>query len=173
MVYARLTSDDKWLVITSDNPLEMKQLKLSFTKKINDWYIIKKKFPYANVEETFMNSYGMIPVGLWLELVNICKKYYFSLQFADDVNCRIKNCNITQKDFINYVNKIFEKSDITPMPYQLEGIYNILSYKNCCVEVSTSGGKTLMTYILFKFATEYLGIKHILYVGMILFVHMI
>ena len=164
MINARLTSDDKWIVITSDNPLEMKQLKLSFTKKINDWYIIKKKFPYANVEETFMNAYGMIPVGLWLELVNICKKYGFSLQFADDVNCRIKNCNITQTDFVNYVNKIFEKSEITPMPYQLEGIYNILSYKNCCVEVSTSGGKTLMTYILFKFATEYLGIKHILYI---------
>lgn len=164
MVNARLTPDNKWIVVTSDIDMEMKQLKLCFTKRINDWFIIKKKFPYANIDETFMNAYGMIPVGLWLELVNCCKKYGYSLTFADDFNCRIKNCNITQDDFTQYVNKIFEKSDITPMPYQVEGIYNILSYKNCCVEVSTSGGKTLMTYILFKFATEVLGIKHILYV---------
>lgn len=164
MIYARLTPDNKWLVVESDNNIEIKQLKLSFTKKINNWYIIKKKTPYANVDETFMNAYGMIPVGLWLELVNICKKYGYSLTFSEDFNCRIKNCSIAEADFIKYVNNLFRKSDITPMPYQLTGIYNILSYKNCCVEVSTSGGKTLMTYILFKFATEYLGIKHILYI---------
>lgn len=164
MITARLTVDNKWIVVNSDNKLELKQLKLSFTRRIPNWFIIKKKAPYANIEESFMNAYGMIPVGLWLELVNICKKFSFSLQFSDDFNCKIKDCSISLESFNDYVNNLFDKSSITPMPYQLEGIFSVLSYKNCCVEVSTSGGKTLMTYILFKYATDVLGIKHILYV---------
>ena len=75
MLKARLTTDNQWIIVESDNAVEMKQLRLSYTKKIPNWYIIKKKASYANVDETFMNSYGMIPKGLWLELVKICKKY--------------------------------------------------------------------------------------------------
>ena len=164
MIKAKLTQDNQWIICESDVPMEMKQLKLSFCVKIPNWYIIKKKFAYANVDETFMNSYGMIPRGLWLYLVDICKKYKFSIQFEDDFNCRITNCNVNKEDFIEYTNKLFEKSDITPYEYQVEGVWNILTYKNCCAEVSTSGGKTLMTYILFKYMIEKLGYKHILYV---------
>ena len=65
MITARLTVDNKWIVVASDNKLELKQLKLSFTRRIPNWFIIKKKAPYANIEECFMNAYGMIPVGLW------------------------------------------------------------------------------------------------------------
>ena len=60
MLKARLTCDNQWIIVESDNAVELKQLKMSFTKKINDWYIIKKKAPYANVDETFMNSYGCL-----------------------------------------------------------------------------------------------------------------
>lgn len=164
MIKARLTSDDKWIVVDCSEKIERRQLELSMSKKINNWFIIKKKCPYANVNESFMNKYGMIPVGLWMELIKICQKYNLSIEFQEDFNCKIKNCNITKEDFSKYVNDLFKKSSLTPMQYQIDGIYNILSYKNCCVEVSTSGGKTLMTYILFKYVTEELGIKHILYV---------
>ena len=164
MITARLTPDNKWIVVNCSEKIEHKQLQLSFTKKVNNWFIIKKKYPYANINESFMNKYGMIPAGLWMELVKICQKYNYQLEFDPDFNCRIKNCDITKEDFTKYVKDLFSESDITPMEYQVEGIYNILSYKNCCVEVSTSGGKTLMTYILFKYVTEKLNIKHILYV---------
>lgn len=164
MITAKLTPDNNFICLDSNNLIELKQIKLSLTVKIPNWFIIKRKCSYANTEETFMNDYNMVPVGLWLELVNICKKYGYSIQFADDFNCRIKNCSMTSEDFTNYVNDLFSKSDMAPKQYQVDGIYNILSYKKCCVEVSTSGGKTLMTYILFKFMTEQLGLKHILYI---------
>jgi len=164
MLKARLTADNQWIVVESDNIIEMKQLKLSFTKKINDWWIIKKKAPYANVDETFMNSYGMIPVGLWIELIRICKKFNYSIEFAEDFNCRIKNCNISREMYDNFIDELFSNSSLSKRDYQLEGVFNILQYRNCCVEVSTSGGKTLMTYLLFKFMIDKLGFKHILYV---------
>ena len=164
MLKARLTTDNQWIIVESDNAVEMKQLRLSYTKKIPNWYIIKKKASYANVDETFMNSYGMIPKGLWLELVKICKKYNYSLQFTDDFNCRIKNCNITREDFDAFIDNLFSNSSLIKKDYQIDGVFNILQYQNCCAEVSTSGGKTLMTYLLFKYMIDKLGFKHILYV---------
>lgn len=164
MVSARLTSDNKWIITDSDSQLEMKQLKLSFTKHIPDWWIIKKKAPYANVEESFMNSYGMIPAGLWMELIKICKKYKYSLDFTEDFNCKIKNCNISREDFDEFIDNLIGNSTLEKKDYQLDGVFNILQYQNCCAEVSTSGGKTFMTYLLFKYMIEKLGFKHILYV---------
>ena len=164
MIKARLTYDNNWIIVESDNVTEMKQLKLSFTKRINDWYIIKKKAPYANIDESFMNSYGMIPKGLWLELIRICKKYKYSLQFAEDFNCRIKNCNITRENFDNFVDSLLSNSKLDKKAYQLDAVFNILQYRECCVEVSTSGGKTFMTYLLFKYMIDELGFKHILYI---------
>lgn len=164
MITARLTQDNQWIICDSDVPMEMKQLRLSFCVKIPKWYIIKKKYSGANVDETFMNSYGMIPAGLWLYLVDICKKYNYSLKFEDDFACRMTNCNITKDEFTQFVDNLFKNSSMTPYGYQVEGIWNILTYKNCCAEISTSGGKTFMTYIMFKFMIEKLGYKHILYV---------
>jgi superfamily II DNA or RNA helicase len=164
MINAKLTPDNRFICLESDNSMELKQIKLSLTIKLPNWFIIKRKCPYANIEERFMNDYNMVPVGLWLELINICKKFGYSIHFADDFNCRIKNCSMTSDDFTTYVNNLFSQSNMTPKQYQIDGIYSVLSYKNCCVEVSTSGGKTLMTYIMFKFMTEYLNLKHILYI---------
>ena len=47
MLKARLTTDNQWIIVESDNAVEMKQLRLSYTKKIPNWYIIKKKASYA------------------------------------------------------------------------------------------------------------------------------
>lgn len=162
---ATLTFDDKFIVISDLTDIERKQLQLSFTKKIPNWFIIKKKNPFANVDLSFINSSNMIPTGLWMELVNICKKFNFSLTFSSDFNCRIKNCEFNEKIFYDYISDLFKSNEkIKPENYQTKGIYNVLSYKNCCLEVSTSGGKTLMAYMLFKFLYDNSECKHVLYV---------
>lgn len=162
---AALTFDNKFIVISDLTDIERKQLQLSFTKKIPNWFIIKKKNPFANVDLSFINSSNMIPTGLWLELVNICKKFNFSLIFSSDFNCRIKNCEFNEKIFYDYISDLFKSNEkIKPENYQTKGIYNVLSYKNCCLEVSTSGGKTLMAYMLFKFLYDNNECKHVLYV---------
>lgn len=162
---ATLTFDNKFIVISDLTDIERKQLQLSFTKKIPNWFIIKKKNPFANVDLSFINSSNMIPTGLWMELVNICKKFNFSLTFSSDFNCRIKNCEFNEKIFYDYITDLFKSNEkIKPENYQTKGIYNVLSYKNCCLEVSTSGGKTLMAYMLFKFLYDNNECKHVLYV---------
>ena len=54
MVTATLTEDNKWIYVDG-NPDEVRHIRANFTKKINSWFIIKKKNPDANVEESFMN----------------------------------------------------------------------------------------------------------------------
>lgn len=162
---AKLTFDNKFIILYELTDLEKKQLQVSFTKKIPNWFIIKKKNPFANVDSTFINSSNMIPTGLWMELVRVCKKYNFSLIFSDDFNCKIKNCELTFDDFKSHISNLFlDNEKIKPENYQLTGVYNILSYKNCCLEVSTSGGKTLMAYMFFRFLFDNNNSAKILYV---------
>lgn len=162
---AELTFDNKYIILSDVEPLERKQLEISFTKKIPNWFIIKKNNPYVNVDSAFINSSNMIPTGLWMELVNVCKKYNFKLYFSEDFNCRIRNCEFNYDTYVTYINELFSQNEkITPEDYQIKGIYNVLQYKNCCIEVSTSGGKTLMAYMLFKFLYDNTPNKKILYV---------
>ena len=163
MLTARLVEDNKFIVIEG-NHRELQQVRLAFTKKLNSWYIIKSKNPDATIEESFMNTVGMIPVGLWVELVNICKRFNYQILFYEDFERRTKDMNITFEGFKSYTDDLFKNSSMKLRDYQVEGAYNMLHYKNCCVEISTSGGKTVISYVIFKYLKDVVGMKHILFV---------
>jgi len=163
MLFARLSDDTKWILVEG-NPDEVQLVRSQFVKKINSWYIIKKKNKNANVDETFMNQYGILPTGLWVELINACKKFNVSLVFEDDFTKKTTNCHISREEYDSFMDNLFENSEIKPKKYQLDSVYNMVYYKNCCVEISTSGGKTLISYMLFKFLKDYLGVKRILFI---------
>ena len=163
MLTARLTEDFQWIHVEGD-ALEMNQIKMAFTKKVNQWYIIKSKNPNADVDERFINGIGLIPVGLWIDLISVCKKFGYQISFVDDFEKKIKNTDISYDTFSKYVDGLYANSPIYPRDYQIEGVYRMLEYKNACIEVSTSGGKTLMAYMLFRFMKDYLNYQHILIV---------
>ena len=163
MLIASLVNDNKFLLVEG-NTDELDQVRLSFTKKINSWFIIKKKCPNVTVDEKFMNSIGMIPVGLWVELINVCRKFNYSLSFSADFNGQVINTEITEESFTQFANELFSKSDISPKDYQIAAAFNMIKYKNCCVEVSTSGGKTLISYMMFRYMKYVLGLGKILFV---------
>lgn len=50
----------------------------------------------------------------------------------------------------------------TPRPYQYEAAYKVLQYKISLSELATRAGKTLISYMIFRYAMTYLGIKKIL-----------
>lgn len=164
MVFAKLTYDKNWIVLESDSGFDIDRIRQAFTLKINDWFILKKKNPLINVDEAFINEYNMIPVGLWLELIATCQRLNISLQFSDDFNTSIKECSLNREDFDKYVADLFKNPDLQPKDYQKDSVFNILQYKKCCVEISTSGGKTFISYILFRYMIDVLGIKHILFI---------
>ena len=163
MLTARLTEDKNWILVEGD-VIELKQLRLCFTKKIPSWFIIKSKNPNAVVEENFMNNFGLIPVGLWIELINACTRFGYQIAFIDDFDKKIRNPNISYDTFKEYINGLFQNSKMTPRDYQIDGVFKIIEFMRCCVEISTSGGKTLMAYMLFRFMKDFLHFNHILFI---------
>ena len=52
--------------------------------------------------------------------------------------------------------------DRTPRPYQYEAAYKILQWNSSVSQLATRAGKTLIAYIVFRYAMEYMGVKNIL-----------
>lgn len=162
---AILTNDEKFIRVIETKPIEMEQLKISFTRKIPNWFIIKKKMPWMNINSSFINEYGFIPAGLWLHLSNVCKKFNYELEFLDDFNCKIKNCSMNFNDYNAYIKELFKNSEkIKPYNHQIEGSFSLMKYKKCCGQISTGAGKTLMGYMMFKYLTEKINTHHMLYI---------
>ena len=156
---AQLTPDGKFIHLTELTDIEICQLHSSFTKKIPNWFLIKQKNSAANIETTFINTYNYIPAGLWVELLKICKRNNFSINFLDDFNCKIKSCDFDISYLQEYIDELFKNNvkNIYPYKHQIDGVYNIFLYKTCNLGISTSGGKTMLAYIMFKFFMDKLN----------------
>lgn len=163
MLTARLLEGNRFLIVEG-NPDELDHVRLEFTKKINNWFVIKSKNKDANVDEAFITDSGIIPVGLWVELINACKKFNYVLTFYSDFEEKTRDMTMTYDGFKEYVDGLFSKSGMTLREYQVMGAFNMLSYRNCCVEISTSGGKTVISYVIFRYMIDVLKLKHILFV---------
>jgi len=159
----RVTSDKKYLQAENYTMHEIEQLEYSFTKKVDNYFIIKKKIPHWDGEIKFIDRYQRIPIGLWQEVYNVAKKFHFPLEVEGiehlyDKNHDFESFSIWAQDYFS------EHPTITPRDYQIEGANRILKFKNCTEEISTSGGKTLIAFLLFKYFLDIKKLKKMLYV---------
>ena len=165
-----ITFDKKYFVLSSDYIFELNVIRTAFTREIPNAWMLKKITNIQNTERCFMNQYNMIPVGLWLELIKIAKQFNITLDLTDKAKEYINEFQLNEEDFYKYVNELFKdaKTDegnvFKPYDYQIKAAYNILKYKKSCAEISTSGGKTLISFIIFKYLLDVQNIKNILYI---------
>ena len=76
----KISEDKRFLHLIDSTQIEYDQLVYSMTKKVNSYFIIKKKLPHWDGEVKFIDSGGRIPVGLWQEIKNVCDKYNFQIE---------------------------------------------------------------------------------------------
>lgn len=170
MVNLDITDDKKFLVLKSCEQSELSQLCLSMTKERPDAFIIKRKSPWIPTTRSFMNEYGMVPIGCWVLFLNICKEYNFSVSMSDALKEYLNSFALDWESFKKYVDNLFEGAEddmgrpFKPYDYQIEAAYNLAKYHKCCGEISTSGGKTLITFILFKYLLDVEGVHDFLYI---------
>lgn len=160
----KLKIDDskKFLVVVSSTQLELEQLQASFTKKLDNWYIIKKKNPHWNCEVSFIDRYQRIPIGLWMEVQKLSKQYKFPLHI-EGVEYLFEK-DFDESDFIEWVDEYFVESDKKPRDYQKEAAIRVLKFKNCVEEIATSGGKTFMAFMIFRYLLAKGFINKLLYI---------
>jgi superfamily II DNA or RNA helicase len=165
-----ITSDRKFLILTDVTQLELEQLELSFTRKPDNWFIIKKKVPHWNGEIKFIDSYNRIPIGLWKEVQNVAQKYNFPLQIEGSNELIDESFN--EEDFDEWHQEFFKNAYVganndikfTPRWYQIEGAKRILKFRFCTEEISTSGGKTLIAFMVFRYLYARNKLKKFLYI---------
>jgi hypothetical protein len=78
-----ITFDDKYIVLESEYIYELNVIRNAFTREIPNAWMLKKITTIQNTERCFMNSYNMIPIGLWLEMVKIAKQFNINLELTD------------------------------------------------------------------------------------------
>ena len=106
-----VTKDGRYLSVEGMSILEKEQLNLYFTKKVPDWYIIKKVAPYANIEESFVYESRVLPGGLWIELCNMAKKYGYQLTFDEKFSSIMMDPELNLDSFKVYVDNLFKDID--------------------------------------------------------------
>lgn len=161
-----ITDDHKFIVLKDASKFEAGQLKLSLTREMPNSFVVKKINPNVNTKRCFINNYGLIPFGLWVTVMGIAKRYGIPIELSDSLKaCTDFSKSITYEEFESYVSSLFSKCKdrFFPKPYQIEAAWKAIKYKNDCVEISTSGGKTLISYIIFKWLLDN-GVDNILYI---------
>lgn len=159
----KITEDQKFLIIDDCTQLEMEQIESSFVKKPENWFILKKKKPHWDCQIRFIDKYSRIPIGLWKEVKDFCTKYHFtfSIQGAEILT----DSTFNEEDFEEWINEFFTDSEnFFPREYQTEGCKRILKFRICTEEISTSAGKTIMAYMIFRYLLDKGKIKKLLYV---------
>ena len=158
----KISEDGNFLQILDCTELEHEQLHSSFSKKHDSYFILKKKMPHWDGEIKFVDNFGRIPVGLWGELKKMGEKFQIPIEIENSE--RLIDQTFFEDDLDEWIEKHFENSSKKPRYYQTEAAKRILKFMRCTEEISTSGGKTLIAYMLFRYMFDKGLVKKFLYV---------
>ncbi len=158
-----LTENKQYLRVDEATELELEQLNISLTKRIDSWRFnpLVKRGVWDGYISYFKDN-KWIPAGLWRYVYNVCKEYKFELKINGVTELFDKN--ITAEWFEQYALELFKGSEITPRDYQIEAAYNILKFRKCLSELATSAGKTLISFLTVAFLLEREKAKKILFI---------
>jgi superfamily II DNA or RNA helicase len=154
MLKFNISEDRQWLLLVGfEDEVERKQIELSLTQKIHNWYfhpLVKKKIWDGSI--CFVEKKGpvwRIPIGLWRELFEIGKEYKIDI----DINGldKLLLSDLTLEEFQIWVEEFFSGKEIQPRDYQIEAAWKIVKYRYSVSEIATSSGKTLIAFMIFAF----------------------
>jgi superfamily II DNA or RNA helicase len=154
MLRFQVSEDQQWMVlIESPDEIEKKQIEISLTKKIHNFYfhpLVKKKIWDGSV--CFVDKKGpfmRVPIGLWRELMQIGEDYKIKIEIEGLDDLILKD--LTLEDFTLWVNEFFSDSKMEPRDYQIDTAWKLIKYRYSVSEVATSSGKTLISFMIFAY----------------------
>jgi len=158
MLRFKVSEDRKWIILLrSDDEIEKRQIELSLTKKINNWYfhpLVKKKIWDGNI--CFIEkkgTYWRIAIGLWRELYDIGKEYDIDLKIEGIEELFLSE--LTLEDFQSWVDTFFEGKSKVPRDYQVHAAWKIIKYRYSVSEIATSSGKTLIAFMILAYLKQH------------------
>ena len=98
-------------------------------------------------------------IGLWQDIYKFLKKNNVPYDGLDSE--RFKRKMIHTFDEFKEIVKSWNLS-LEPRPYQYEAAYKIIEWNKSLSQLATRAGKTLISYMIFRYCMENLGVKKIL-----------
>ena len=158
-----LTDDNQFLRIDEATEIELEQIRISLTKRIESWRfhpLVKRGVWDGYV--SYIKDDKWIPAGLWRHVMTICKEYRYELKIEGIK--RLIDSNINAEQFEEWATDFFKGSQFTPRDYQIETAYNILKFRKCLAELATSAGKTLISFLTVAYMLEKGHAQRILFI---------
>ncbi len=159
MLKFQVSEDQQWMVlIESPDEIEKKQIEISLTKKIHNFYfhpLVKKKIWDGNI--CFVEkkgSFWKVPIGLWREVMQIGEEYNIKIEINGLE--RVITNDPTLEEFTEWALDFF-KDGVGGDPtkpvrdYQIETAWKIIKYRYSVSEVATSSGKTLIAFMILAY----------------------
>jgi superfamily II DNA or RNA helicase len=157
MLKFNVSEDQQWLILAqSSDEIEKKQIEISLTKKIHNWYfhpLVKKKIWDGSI--CFIEKKGAlwkVPIGLWREIFEIGKEYNLEVEI-EGLDRLILN-DLSLEEFQEWVDEFFQDKEFKPRDYQVEAAWKIVKYRYSVSEIATSSGKTLISFMIFAFLKQ-------------------
>lgn len=158
-----LTEDNQFLRIDEVTELELEQITISLTKRIDSWRfnpLVKRGVWDGYV--SYIKDDKWIPAGLWKYVMNVCKEYKYELKINGIK--RLIDPDIGAEVFESWALDLFNGAEITPRDYQIDAAYNILKFRKCLAELATSAGKTLISFLTVAYMLEKKKAEKILFI---------
>jgi len=160
-----LTDDNQFLRIDDITELELEQLKISLTRRIDAWRfnpLVKKGVWDGYV--SYVKDDKWVPAGLWQEITKICKQYRYDIKINGIT--RLFDKDISAESFENWAIDFFQDhpDGIKPRDYQIEAAFNILKFRRSLSELATSAGKTLISFLTVAYMLEKQKATRILFI---------
>jgi superfamily II DNA or RNA helicase len=158
-----LTDNAQFLRIDQATDLELEQLNISMTRRIEGWRfnpLVKRGVWDGYI--SYVKDDKWIPSGLWQEVMKICKSYGYELKINGIT--RLFDKDITSEGFEEWALEFFERSELTPRDYQIEAAFNILKFRRSLSELATSAGKTMISFLAVAYMLEKQKANKILFI---------
>ena len=158
-----LTDNAQFLRIDQASDLELEQLNISLTRRIEGWRfnpLVKKGMWDGYI--SYVKDNQWIPSGLWHEVKRICAEYKYDLKINGIT--RLFDRDIQAESFEQWANEFFERSELTPRDYQVEAAFNILKFRRSLSELATSAGKTMISFLSIAYMLEKQKASKILFI---------
>lgn len=160
-MYVEITDCKRFMALYG-TPEEISLVTTALTKEIPNAWLLKKISNVRITERKFISDVAnLVPIGLWIAVIKICKVCNMRCDLSPNMQSYIMQFQFDRAAFDQWLDTFFDGAigydsegkpfDFRPYNYQRDASYKLLQFRRCLGSISTSAGKTLISFIIYAY----------------------